>query len=74
MTCSNEEHRTLLVRRCSPPAQGSGPEAVLSEVPATGGDNFSMRGLKSTNKSVLIAEPNDNALKGLLEGERGMNG
>lgn len=36
MTCSNEEHRTLLVRRCSPRAEGTAPEAVLYEVLATG--------------------------------------
>jgi len=27
MTCSNEEHCTLHVRRCSPQAVGAGPEA-----------------------------------------------
>ena len=58
MTCSNEEHRTLLVRRCSPQAVGAGPEAVQSEGPATGRGGFSV-GRQKPNKIVLITKPHD---------------
>lgn len=61
MKCSNEEHRTLLVRRCSLQAVGGGPEAVQSEGPATGRGGCNVGGHR--NKSVLITKPKDKVLR-----------